>query len=134
MVVFHFPQFEHEPFWQYLSRLNDYRAQYMLFMYNKWEICDVLLEGMTYETRAMLESTCYRGLDSLNVDEMWDLFESLASHQWQCECSSEAFVSPPSYDLHNQSSCIDQYRDTCDHSSSPPPLMHVLIANLLTMM
>jgi len=26
MPVFTFPQFEHEPFWGYLSRLNDYRA------------------------------------------------------------------------------------------------------------
>jgi len=49
----------------------------------------------------MLESMCYRGFDSLNADDMWDLFESLASCQWQCECSSEAFVSPPSYDLYN---------------------------------
>ena len=35
MALFHFPQFEHEPFWQYLSRLNDYRAQYVLSMYEK---------------------------------------------------------------------------------------------------
>ena len=35
MAIFHFPQFEHEPFWQYLSRLNDYRAQYVHSMYEK---------------------------------------------------------------------------------------------------
>jgi len=27
MSVFNFPQFEHEPFWRYFSRINDYRAQ-----------------------------------------------------------------------------------------------------------
>ena len=35
MAIFHFPQFEHEPFWQYLSRFNDYRAQYVHSMYEK---------------------------------------------------------------------------------------------------
>ena len=29
MAIFRFPQFEHEPFWQYLSRLNDFRTQYV---------------------------------------------------------------------------------------------------------
>ena len=69
MAVFHFPQFEHESFWEYLSRFNDYRAQYMHFTYEKWEICDAVLEGITHETRG--------GLCSLDVDDMWDLFESL---------------------------------------------------------
>jgi len=43
MAIFYLPQFEHEPFWRYLSRLNDYRAQYVLFEYAKWKICDVVL-------------------------------------------------------------------------------------------
>ena len=78
MAVFHLPQFEYEPFWQYLSRFDDYRAQHVHFMYEKWEICDVMLAGITHETRAILESMCYGGLCSLDVDGMWDLFESLA--------------------------------------------------------
>jgi len=35
MTVFHLPQFEYEPFWQYLSTLNDFRAQYVHFLYEK---------------------------------------------------------------------------------------------------
>jgi len=70
MAIFHFPQFEHEPFCQYLSSLNDYRIQYMHFEYEKWEICDVVLEGITHETRATLESMCYGGMYSLDVDAM----------------------------------------------------------------
>ena len=35
MATFHLPQFGHEPFWQYLYGLNDYRAQYLHFMYEK---------------------------------------------------------------------------------------------------
>jgi len=48
-----------------------------------------------------------RGLCFLNVDDMWDLFESLASYLWQCECACESFVYPslPPYDLHAQSPC-----------------------------
>jgi len=94
MAIFHFSQFEHEPFWQYLSRLNDYRAQYVHSMFAKWEICNVMLEGITHETRATLKSMCYGGLCSLNADDMWDLFESLASYQWHCEFASEALVCP----------------------------------------
>ena len=58
---FHLPQFEHELFLQYLSRLNDYCAQYMHSMYEKWKICNVVLEGTTHKTRANLESICYGG-------------------------------------------------------------------------
>ena len=40
---------------------------------------------------------CYGGLCSLNVDDMWDLFESLASYR-----ASESFAClfRPPYDLH----------------------------------
>jgi len=65
----------------------------------------------------MLKSMCYGGLCYLNVDDIWNLFESLASYQWQCDYASESFVcpSPPPYDLHLQSPCFDQFRDGCDH-------------------
>ena len=97
MAIFHFPQFEHEPFWQYLSRFNHYHAQYMQFTYEKWEICDAVLEGITHETRATLESMCYGGLCSLDVDDMWDLFESLAWHQWQSNDARDQFHHCSSY-------------------------------------
>ena len=81
-----------------------------------------MLEGITHETRATLESMCYGGLCSLNVDDMWDLFEYLTSYQWQYECANESFAcpSPPSYDLHAQAPCVDEFRDVCDHYSSYP--------------
>ena len=65
---------------------------------------------------------CYSGLCSLNVDDMWNLFESLASYQWQCAYVRESFMfpSPPLYDLHAQSPCVDQFRDVCDHYPSYP--------------
>ena len=62
-----------------------------------------------HETRATLESMCYGGLCPLNVDDMWDLFKSLPFYQWQCECASESFMyhSPPPYNLHVHSPCVD---------------------------
>ena len=65
-----------------LSRLNDYRAQYVHSMFDKWEICDVMLEGITHETRATLESMCYGRLCHFIVDDVWDFFEPLAWYQW----------------------------------------------------
>jgi len=54
MLVSRFPQFKHGAFWQYLSRLNDYHAQYVFFTYEKWEIYEVILEGIIHETQATL--------------------------------------------------------------------------------
>ena len=91
-------------------------------MYEKWKICNVVLDGITHETRATLESMCCGGLCSLNVDDMWELFEYLASYQRQYECTNESFTCPslPPYDFHAQSPCVDQFRDACDHYSSSP--------------
>ena len=91
-------------------------------MYETWEICDVVLEGITHETRATLESMCYGALCLLNADDMWDFFEYLAFYQWQYDWANESFAcsSPPPYDLYTQSSCVDQFSDACDHDSSYP--------------
>jgi len=74
-------------------------------MNEKWEICNVVLEEITYETQGIVDSVCYYGSSSLDVDDIWDLFESLAYYQWQFECDSESIVFHylPSYDLHTQS-------------------------------
>ena len=47
-----------------------------------------MLEGITYETRDVLESMCYGGLCLLDIDNMWNLFEFLASYQRKYECAS----------------------------------------------
>ena len=113
MAIFHLAQFEHEPFWQHLFRLNDYHTQYVHFMYEKGERCKVALEGITYKTWATLGLVCYGGLCSFNVDDVWDLLESLSLYQWQCEYVSESFgcPSPPPYDLHAQYPCVYQVTD-----------------------
>jgi len=102
MAILHLPQFKHEPVWQYLSRLNDYGVQYVHFMYEILELCIVVFKGITYKTRAIVEFRYYGGMCYLNVNDMWDLFESLAWYQWQCNSACKSFVcsSPLPYVLH----------------------------------
>ena len=42
----------------------------MFFEYEKWEIYDVVLEGIANETGAFFESMCYGGMCFLGVDDM----------------------------------------------------------------
>ena len=60
MPVFNFPQFEHEPFWSYLLRLNDYRPQ-LNQNFERWKICDVIVVGLNAESRCYVESICLEG-------------------------------------------------------------------------
>ena len=76
-----------------------------------------MLERMTYETRATLESMCHGVMYSLEVDDMWGLFDSFAWHQWHHEIASDSFVRPSliSYDLHDYLSLMCSYCQSFDH-------------------
>ena len=60
---------------------------------------------------------CYGSICSIDLYDMWDLFESLTWYQWHHENVSESFVcpSPNLYDLYAQSPCVDQFRDSYHH-------------------
>jgi len=60
--------------------------------HKKGKVCNVVLEGITNVTQATLESMCHVGMCYWNVDDMWDLFESLSSYQRQCDSASESLV------------------------------------------
>ena len=80
MLVFNFPQFEHEPFWSYLLRLNDYRAL-VNQNFEKREICEVIVVGLNVEFWDYVESICPGGVTGLLTKthgEVWDFFEKLA--------------------------------------------------------
>ena len=64
MPIFNFPQYEHEPFWNYFSTLNDYRAQ-LNHNFQKWKICEVIIEHLNIESRSYIKSLCPGGLIEL---------------------------------------------------------------------
>ena len=61
MPVFNFPQYEHEPFQSYLSRLNDYRAQLNQNV-QKWEICEVIAVHLNSESWGYIEPIYPEGI------------------------------------------------------------------------
>jgi len=87
MPVFNFPQYEHEPLWSYLSRLNYYRAQ-LNQTFEKWKICEVIVLGLNAKFRGIVETMCSGGLLGLltrSQDEVWDFFERLAWDTYEFE-------------------------------------------------
>ena len=96
MPVFNFPQYKHEPFWSYLSRLNNFRAQ-LNCTFEKWEICEVIVLGLNAEFRDVIESMYPGGLLGLlskTQDEVWNFFEKLAWDTYQFEQVSETLGYP----------------------------------------
>ena len=61
MPVFNFPRFEHEPFWSYLLRLNDYRVQ-LHQNFQKWKICEVIAVSLNSGSWAYIESIYPKGV------------------------------------------------------------------------
>ena len=64
MPVCHFPKFEHEPFWSYLSRLNDYHAQ-LNQSFEKWEICEAITVSLNALSQDYVKSMCLGGFQGL---------------------------------------------------------------------
>jgi len=94
-----------------------------------------MLKGITHETQATLESMCYGGLCSLDVDDMRDLFEFLAQYQWH-ENANEPFVclSLISYDLHAYSPLMCSYCQSFDHDVNSCPYYNIYVTTMLDLM
>ena len=54
MRVFHYPLYEHEPFWRYLSTLSDFCAQLVNYMFERSKNCEVIYAKVSELTRAIL--------------------------------------------------------------------------------
>ena len=78
---------------------------------------------------------CYGGLCSLNADDMWDLFESLASYQCNVSVLVRLLYTFPHFPMISMLNLHAQINlGMLVITILPLLLMHVLIANLLTMM
>ena len=128
MPVFNFPQFEHEPFWSYFSRLNDYRAQ-LNRNFEKWEICEVIILGLNSEFKGHVESMCPGGLVGLlskTQDEVWDFFENLGWETYEFEQANQFSGYPTSdeYAFYANPSPPDHFLNSYDPSYSyMPPVL-----------
>ena len=81
MASFYFPQLEHEVFWRYLSRLNDFRTQCIDRYFEKWKIFQVIFKGLNDEYYGQVEIMYPGGLGCLftkTPDKIQDFFEYFA--------------------------------------------------------
>ena len=84
MTFFYFPQFEHELFHHYGERLDDYIAQYGIYV-EMWEMCHVICRGMNVETKVTFDNMCEGNLESMSYDCIWDCLMHLANETRQKE-------------------------------------------------
>jgi len=137
MPVFYFSQFEHEPFWSYLSWRNDYRAQ-LHWNFQKWEICEIITMCLNSKSWGYIESIYPRGvleLLSKTQDQVWDFFEKLTWDTYKLKQVQKNF----GYPLHSKSVIPvgpypqDHFIDSHDLLMLVCPLFCAIIVNLLTM-
>jgi len=91
MSGFHFPQYEHELFWRYYDRLHAFLA-HCDYCLEKWELLDIVYEGVNCETRAPLEQWDFC---AKSVDEACDFLDWLAWDMYEFETSCSDFTSHP---------------------------------------
>lgn len=134
MASFQFPQFEHEIFWKYFSRFNDFCAQ-LNFSFEKWELCQVIYEGLNTEFRDHVQSMYPGGfwaLFSKSPDEVWDFFEYLAHETWEYEQACATYFFPDFHDLH---ACVAPivccYCQSCDHEVNSCPEFYANLEYML---
>jgi len=132
MLVFYFSQYEYEPFWSYLSRLNEYRAQ-LNHNFEKWKFCEIIvvgLMGLNVESRSYITSICFWGLIELlskTQNEVWDFFEKLAWETFAFEQANITFkyTTQGEYDFQVNSYPSDHSVNSYDPSYCyMPPVLY----------
>ena len=53
-----FKQESSEPFWKYFERFKDLLAQCPHHGIEKWRQCQILYDGLDYQTKTLLETMC----------------------------------------------------------------------------
>jgi len=86
MAIFHFSKFEHEPLWRYFKRLSAFLAR-CGYCLTKWEILDIIDEGVNSETRISLGYWDFHGK---TVEDACYLLEWIAWDSFEFEKASHA--------------------------------------------
>ena len=65
-----------EPFWKYFERFKDLPAQYPHHGIEKLRQCQILYDGLDYQTKMLFETNCQGDFLKKDEDQGWDLFEA----------------------------------------------------------
>ncbi|XP_074307134.1 uncharacterized protein LOC141642273 [Silene latifolia] len=117
MASFHFPQFEHEPFYCYFDRLGEYVGQFDN-CFETWELCLVVYYGMNQETWTIVNYMCGGQFIDTNYLENWELFRRLANDTYQWDLNTPLPKSNLEIMMEQFIETTNQYIDTLAHSSS----------------
>ena len=79
MVIFYFPQFEHELFWRHFKLLHIFLGQSGYFV-GIWKILNIVDEDVSSETRTLLE---YWGFPVKLIHKAWYFVEWIVSNSFE---------------------------------------------------
>ncbi|XP_057249667.1 uncharacterized protein LOC109134709 [Beta vulgaris subsp. vulgaris] len=74
--------------------------------FEKWEICDMMFEGLNEETRKVVESMSNGDFHAQSLDEAWSLFEWLARDTYEWEMSMHANQNLENFSSYELETCI----------------------------
>ncbi|KAK9749376.1 hypothetical protein RND81_02G121700 [Saponaria officinalis] len=103
MASFHFPQFEHEPFFRYFDRLVEFTAQYDHY-FETWELCHIVYSGVNNESWAIFNYLNDENFDYLRYDHNWEVFRYIAYETCQSYLNSPPLQSNIESNLENMMS------------------------------
>ena len=80
-----FHQAVSEPFWRYLERFKDLLAQCSHHAIEKWRLCQIIYEGVEYNSKPLFESMSHGDFMSMNEDDAWKFLEDIAEKTMKWE-------------------------------------------------
>ena len=80
-----FRQYDKEPFWRYLERFKDLLAQCPHHAIKKWRLCQIIYEGIDYNSKILLESMSHGDFMRMTDDAAWIFLEEMVEKtiQWE---------------------------------------------------
>ena len=73
-----FHQLPSEPFWKYFERFKDLISKCPHHAIEKWRLCQIIYEGVKYNSKPLFESMSHGDFKSMNEDVAWKFLEDMA--------------------------------------------------------
>ena len=84
-----FRQRDKEPFWRYLKRFKDLLSQCPHHAIEKWRLCQIIYEGVDYNSKTLLESMSHGDFMRTTDDVAWIFLEEIAEKTMQWKAFNE---------------------------------------------